>query len=372
MREQVHTDVAIWWHIRQHYSSIVDADLISAPGEVTRERLEMNDVNFLLGWDAVSAHMEEFDEASQHDRGHSDRMRELLRDPDLHVWPSGLLQDLCNDKGTYLKLVADSGIVPVAPTEVFDCRKSSSGDFARWATSAAKENGWKKYIAKPSPSSWSRGVETFEVEEETEEEDAPKSSSADADGATTTRLLKEYYEENRGARHIVLQPHLVGLENKPETRCFYFGDTFLYAVANYSVEDGIAQVTHHPEAASSTSLAERILPDEHWHSHKKLGHTVISECLSPKLDDDVPCLIRLDFGVHSGRDLLNAGDDEEDVVFLNEIEIVPTLYLDTKFDHDRDFVAEYSASFVKAATVATGTFFSDLDQIIATAKLTLR
>ena len=96
---ECHSDVAIWWWVATHYASSVEADLILAPRDVTRARLERNDVNLLLGWDAVSAHLEEFDGARRFPAGHGDAMAALLRDPACRVFPPGHLQDLCNAKG---------------------------------------------------------------------------------------------------------------------------------------------------------------------------------------------------------------------------------------------------------------------------------
>ena len=44
--------------MKQHFPD-VEADLIE-PREVSAKRLQSNDINLLLGWDACSAYMEEF------------------------------------------------------------------------------------------------------------------------------------------------------------------------------------------------------------------------------------------------------------------------------------------------------------------------
>jgi len=58
--EEVHTDVAIWWRLRTQFSGVRAELLTPGDGDITAERLRANDVNLLLGWDAVSAHIEEF------------------------------------------------------------------------------------------------------------------------------------------------------------------------------------------------------------------------------------------------------------------------------------------------------------------------
>ncbi|KAJ8600046.1 hypothetical protein CTAYLR_001818, partial [Chrysophaeum taylorii] len=342
LREIVHTDVAIWWHVRQHYGSVVEADLVSAPEEVTAARLGKNDVNLLLGWDAVSAHLEEADVAI----GHGENMRELLSSPESRVWPPGDLQALCNNKGDYMRLAEARGIA-IAPTEVYDCSGGPEA-FASFAVDVARRRGWTKFVAKPSPSSWSRGVETFST-----------------DGHDLEPALETYFAATvKGAKQIVLQRHLDGLEIHPETRCFYFDGAFMYAVANSRhPRDHPFEITDHPEAASTAPAGTpRALPPEFWRAHSRLGLEVVRDLLPDLRAFDgrelphFPWLVRCDVGMHDPKDLVNAADDADGgkAVFLNEIEIVPTLYLDPKFGHDRDFVAEYAAKFVKSAADAAG------------------
>ena len=107
--------MALWWWARTHYAQSLECDLIEGPGEVTRERLVKNDVNLLLGWDAVSAHLEEFDGSGGFEAGHGDRMAALLRDPRCKVIPPAAQQDLCNAKGNYVKACASQN-APTAPT----------------------------------------------------------------------------------------------------------------------------------------------------------------------------------------------------------------------------------------------------------------
>lgn len=350
--------VAIWWHVRQHYRSIVDADLILAPAEVTADRLAQNDVNLLLGWDAVSAHLEEHSPESEGDdqgdrnlrEGHGVVMRQLLLAPSSRVWPPAPLQELCNNKGAYLRLAEARGVA-VAPTEVFNCTGATAQRFARFAVASAERRGWSRFVAKPSPSSWSRGVEVF-----------------DADAVNLAELLVAYFGRVRGALHVVLQLHLSGLEAMPETRCFFFGSTFLYAVANSRHAQGLPEILDHPEASSTAPTdSPRHLPPDFWRPHKRLGERVVRDVL-PALKafdgrhvDGFPWVVRLDLGIHPAADLVNANDNDGDVVFLNEIEIVPTLYLDAKFGHEHDFIAEYAAKFVKSAALAAGIDCPELD-----------
>lgn len=293
LRETVHTDIAIWWYVCQHYAC-VDADLIVAPGDVTRARLRRNDVNLLLGWDAVSAHLEEHG-AEQADEGHGNAMAQLLLDPASRVWPPANLQKLCNNKGDYMKRVEACGLT-VAPTEVFECDGSTPAAFAAYAVHTARCREWTKFVAKPSPSSWSRGVESFVL---------PDERDLDATASLFTSLTDYYEGAVRGAKQLVLQRHIAGLEDSPETRCFFFGRDFLYAVANSRHPTGKPTVvTDHPESASGAPPGDRALPPVYWAAHRRLAQRVVDDVL-PRLKaldgktelPDFPWLVRCDLGM---------------------------------------------------------------------------
>ena len=305
--------MALWWWARTHYDQSVECDLIEGPGEVTRERLVKNDVNLLLGWDAVSAHLEEFDGSGGFEAGHGDRMAALLRDPRCKVFPPAALQDLCNAKGNYVKACASQN-VPTAPTVVYDC--ASIEDGAQFAIDAAAKQGWKKFVVKPSPSSWSRGVEAF----------LTKSAQVNP------QRVEKYFRENEpSAKSILVQRHLGGLARLPETRCFFVGGEFAYAVANSTHSPGKKfDLTSCPESASS-----RDLPAKYWRPHAALAKRVLDEVLPPLYSFDgrrnlcaerYAWPVRVDVGTHARADLDGLAEPSESrkqTCFVNEVEIVP-------------------------------------------------
>merc|ERR1719440_743659 len=124
--EMVHSDVAIWWHLKQNYPN-VEATLIEPP-DVTKEILEANDINFLLGWDAVSAHIDEFaglDEEKM-EPGFAEKMKDLLRAPSSKCWPPASVQDLINMKA-YIQVAEENGIL-VPPTVVCQAPETRSAE----------------------------------------------------------------------------------------------------------------------------------------------------------------------------------------------------------------------------------------------------
>ena len=114
----------------------------------------------------------------------------------------------------------------------------------------------------------------------------------------------------------------------------------------------------------------------HWRSHAALAKSVVDGVVPPfqtlagaPMAQPSPWLIRVDVGVHAAGDLDNGCDanapdkaKKRRVCFVNEIEIVPTLYLDDKFKHDKDFLAIYARGFLKTAFEAAGRPFPDANQ----------
>ena len=389
LRETVHTDIAIWWYIKQHYAESVDAELLHGT-DVTALRLAKNDVNILLGWDAVSAYLEEAQsEDDPKKNGYGAKMASLLRKPQSKIWPPASLRDLCDNKGDYLRYLEEKGI-PIAPTYVYennntdvdeekisseeekkkkkhpgppmsaatqdaqppkkrrrldflghayDLKQTERDRFAAVILAQVRQRGWPKIVVKPSPSSWSRGVECF-----------------DLDDKDIHASLATYYDGVHKAKQIIVQRHLEGLETNPETRCFFFGTDFLYAVANATFDDEVT-ITDHPEAATGGHAESgRRLPAEYFEDHKSLAKRVIDCLPDSKAFDGVnlgQCLLRIDVGLHDSRDLVNTTTDGP-TVFINEIEPVPTLYLDPKFGHARDFIAEYADRIVTTAADVLG------------------
>ena len=145
LRETVHTDIAIWWYIKQHYAESVDAELLHGT-DVTALRLAKNDVNILLGWDAVSAYLEEAQsEDDPKKNGYGAKMASLLRKPQSKIWPPASLRDLCDNKGDYLRYLEEKGI-PIAPTYVYE---NNNTDVDEEKISSEEEKKKKKHPGPP-------------------------------------------------------------------------------------------------------------------------------------------------------------------------------------------------------------------------------
>jgi len=340
--EMVHSDVAIWWYLKQHYPN-VEASLIEPP-EVTKEILEANDINFLLGWDAVSAHIDEFagkefGDDSEVEPGFAAKMKELLRAPSSKCWPPASVQDLINMKA-YTKVAEEKGI-PVPPTIVCQDAEIRS---AKALIPKILEKGWKSLITKPVPSSWSAGLECYEDMKDV------------VDDPTD---LDQYFENQKSATVILAQECISGMEKYPETRVYWFGDEFMYSVANIKKE----KITDSPESYAYAD-GSGTLDEKYWKPAKELSELVKAKVLpelrgfnGQKLSSSYPWLMRIDVGMHDSGltdNVMGPQWQGKMVRFLNEVESAPTLYLDARFKHPVDWIAYYCQKCVETAYEVTG------------------
>jgi hypothetical protein len=345
--EMVHSDVAIWWHLKQNYPN-VEAVLIdpSKPPEVTKEILEANDINFLLGWDAVSAHIDEFagdqfgEEEPGVEAGFAEKMKEILKAPSSKCWPPAEVQDLINMKA-YIQ-VAESKDILVPPTIV--CTEAESRSAAALIPKI-QERGWKALITKPVPSSWSAGLECF---------DSMKDVVADPSD------LQQYFENQKTAKVILAQECIYGMDKYPETRVYWFGDEFMYSVAN--IKNG--KITESPESYAYAD-GSGTLDEKYWKPAKELGEIVKKEVLpelrgfnGQKLSCSYPWLMRIDIGMHdkglTDKVISEKWEKGKIVRFLNEVESGPTMYLDARFKHPVDWISFYAQKCVETAYEVTG------------------
>jgi hypothetical protein len=341
--DKVHSDVAIWWFLKTHYPA-VEAMLIEPDKDVEgfKAKLEANDINISLGWDAVSAHIDEFGSAAFGEeckvgKGYAEQMKEILRSPKSKCWPPASVQDLVNNKA-YIEVAKEKGI-PVPPT--IRCEEGRS---AEKLLPAVQEKGWKNLIVKPVPSSWSAGLEVFDPVDKLYKNPKP---------------LVEYFKKQETAKVILAQECLEGMETYPEVRCYWFGDEYMYTVGN--IKNG--KITDSPEAYRYEDGSGTL--DSKWADPARALATMVKQRVLPelrgfqgqKLSCSYPWLMRIDVGMHDEGltdKEMKADWEGKTVHFLNEVESAPTLYLDDRFGHPKNWIEFYTRKIVETAYEVTG------------------
>ena len=337
----------------------MQADLI-LPAEITAARLQSNDINLLLGYDAVSAHIEEFDGDGDDDdedeglglrAGRGQRMAQLLAADSSRVWPPAAVHALVNRKSNYLLKAAAAGI-RIAPTEVVVPRsvvaagqQTEAAALAYAVLSKAQRRGWRRFVVKPVPSSWGRAVTRFET--------------AGLSWPSGLGPLEAYCAQPlvTGSEELLVQDWMAGFVHQPETRCFFWGGEFLYAVANCTV--GPAGEAHCSEvAAASDCAAGPQLPEAYWRPAVEIGRALHERVLprlvgfnGQQLSRQFLWMLRVDVGLQpTGDRPATAGGG----AFLNEVEAVPTLYIDRSFRHAEDHLTAWARRCVEAAAEVVG------------------
>merc|ERR1719281_747952 len=173
--------------------------------------------------------------------------------------------------------------------------------------------------------------------------------------------LQQYFDKQKTAKVILAQECIHGMEKYPETRVYWFGDEFMYSVAN--IKNG-KKITDSPESYAYAD-GSGTLAAKYWKPAKELGEIVRDKVLpelrgfnGQKLSCKYPWLMRIDIGMHDGgvTDKVASQTWQKGKMtrFLNEVESGPTLYLDARFKHPIDWISFYAQKCVETAYEVTG------------------
>jgi len=294
-----HCDVALAWWIHKH-SLDIKVDIIDGPG-ITLERLRSNDINFYLGYNAVSTIIENNDQ--------TDCILQAFREAG-NTGPDWDFEEFILQKSRYMKKCMDAG-VPMAPT-IFAEKSERSPESL---LTQIKERGWNTFVMKQSESGFCLGFLKLKVE------DCEKDPS----------ILTTYFADYENCPEFIVQEAVEGFTRNWETRCFWYNGKFLYAIANMA-------------AVSSGDGAERIItgddiPQEFLENAKRIGEQALKCLPDMKVQGggSVPMiLVRTDIGCSDGQmyDKDCKWNPAEKTFFLNEIEPSSTTYFvrHLKFD----------------------------------------
>lgn len=294
-----HCDVAVAWWIHKHCPDL-QVDIMESR-EITTKRLQANDVNFLMGYNACSAYVE--------NNEHSTRNIKALEECGNTV-PTLEQENFILYKSRYMKACMEAG-VPMAPT-IFSMKGKRS---PKGLLNEIKDRGWKTFVLKLSESGFSLGFMKLTVEECEQD----------------PRILKTYFKDNQQCTEFIVQEAIEGFTRNWETRCFWYNGQFLYAIANMA-------------AVSTEDGAERIvtgsdIPAEFLENAKRIGQEAI-KCLPPTrcpTGGEIPnIIVRTDIGCSDSQihDKDYNWDPNGKTFFLNEIEPSSTTYFvrHLKFD----------------------------------------
>jgi hypothetical protein len=299
-QDHISADVAIAWYIHKNYPDIT-VDFV-LPGDISRERLQSNLCNFIIGYDCLDA----MSEGAVKFAVVTDAFKTCG-----NIMPSWEVQEAIYMKSGYMNEAARLG-VPMAPT-IFapkDTREPQA------LLQEIKDRGWQQFVMKQSYGYGSAGFAKLSVSE----------------CEANPEILKDYFKEHSECPEYVVQEFIAGFCRNWEVRCFWFNGEFQYAIANRAA-------VSLKEGEKCGVIAQDEIPVEFLENAKRVGKQALDalpQLLTPNGQPIRMTLVRTDIGCCDSEihDKDTHWDPNAKTFFLNEIEYGGTTYFPRalKFD----------------------------------------
>jgi hypothetical protein len=308
-------DVAIGLYLEAKYPGVI-IDYIT-PDQISTRRFKKNSINFIIIYDLLEAfHLS--------DKKHFNTFKNALKKSN-NIYPPYEYQKFINNKCEYYKYLGKKNI-PVAPTHCITKEKWYSRNpdlYVSNLLTKVKNNKWESIIAKPV-----YGQESI---------DFAKFMKCSSNGLDSCKKKLIKYLDVRMPKYksIVIQEYIPGFDkNNPEIRTFFINGVFRYSIVTHSRTNGIQPVQ---EGGSYK------MPNENYAEVRKLSQTVMDSL--PKLDLPGklrnPIVTRIDIG--SGLAGAPMG------YFVNEVEFVPSLYVEQIDNNKFPILQEIGESLLSVA-----------------------
>jgi len=289
------------------------------PDEISIKRFQQNDLNYIIIYDLLeSFHLS--------DKSKFEKFKNVLKNSN-NVYPPYDYQKFINNKCSYYKYLAKKNI-PVAPTYCITKNKWLKRDSESYVNKLIKKinrNKWESVIAKPVYGQESKDFAKFVTNKNCE--------SCDSDGIDSQKgRIKKYLAKNIPKyKSIVIQEYIPGFDkSNPEYRTYFIDGIYAYTVVttNQLVETPVQEGGNYK------------VPTDQWNYIMKFSKHVMNSLPKLKLPSlyQFPILTRIDIG--SGL------KDVPFTFFVNEVEFVPSLYIE---DQSFPVVEEIAKSLLAVA-----------------------
>jgi glutathione synthase/RimK-type ligase-like ATP-grasp enzyme len=287
----VPADVAIGLYIESKYPDI-KIDYIT-PDEISTRRFKKNDLVFIIIYDLLEAfHLTKKDNFNKF---------KLALQNSNNVYPPYQYQKFINNKCVYYKYLANKGL-PVAPTQCVTKEKWYTRNPKMYISnliSRMKHNKWESIIAKPVYGQESKDFAKFL---------ACKSNGLECQ---RKKLLNYFAKNIPKYKSIVIQEYIKGFDkSNPEIRTYFINGVYYYSII--TTADDVEQPVQEG--------GKYQIPNDKWKYAMELAKQVMDSLPKIDLTNKYPILTRIDLG--SG--LLNVPH----TLFVNEVEFVPSLYIE--------------------------------------------
>lgn len=286
-------DVAIGIYIESMYPDVI-IDYIT-PDEISTRRFKKNHIVFVIIYDLLEAfHLSDPEKFKKY--------KNALKNSD-NVYPPYEYQKFINNKCKYYRYLANHNI-PVAPTYCVSREKllkRNPEEYVSRLISKVKRNNWESIIAKPVYGQESVAFAKF------------MNCGTTGVGCHKKRMLKYFSNTIPKYKEVVIQEYIKGFDkNNPEYRMFFINGKYMYCIV--TTDDKVSGPVQ--------ENGKFKVPDDIYRYVISFANQVMN--ILPKLDLPgeyrSPIVTRIDIG--SGLEGVPYG------LFINEIEFVPSLYVD--------------------------------------------
>jgi len=284
-------DVAMGLYIESKYPNI-KVDYIT-PDEISTRRFKQNDLVFIIIYDLLEAfHLTKKDNFN--------KFKSALKNSN-NVYPPYNYQKFINNKCIYYKYLGKKGL-PVAPTHCVTKEKWYTKNPKMYISNLitkVKHNKWESIIAKPVYGQESKDFAKFI---------ACKKNGLECQ---KNHLLRYFSKNVPKYKSIVIQEYIKGFDkSNPEIRTYFINGKYMYSIITTSddvelpVQEG----------------GKFEIPQDKWNYAMELARKVMDSLPKIDLNSKYPILTRIDLG--SGL------ESEKFSLFVNEVEFVPSLYIE--------------------------------------------
>lgn len=316
--KEINTDIAIAFSIRHRFPNI-KVDIIE-PKDISLARLTKNDINYILGFDHVSALNESPYVKKYSGKQGVQKLDAIYKNPSSKVFPSFPFLSFIWDKKKYLQTLEKHNI-PIIPTLFV---KSNVSIPKLVKDIQAKK--WKEFIIKPNGGTEKIGVEKFSIK----------------DILNDNYDLKNYINTNSKLYNdFLLQPLINGFFKYGEIKTYWMNGNYSYAV---NVRD-------------QNTGTDGFIYDDLIRTTENIDHILLQKCIRigekaieviPKLGFNkkkvIPAMVRIDFAFE-----FKGNSKQPSKIYLNEIEHQDAGSLTENENVSYPYVEIMADTFVKKA-----------------------
>jgi hypothetical protein len=315
---KVPADVAIGMYIKHFFPNTDDFKIVIdfiEPEQISLKRFKQNCINFVIIYDLLEC----FHLGS---KANFAKFKDALKNAD-NVYPPYAYQKFINNKCTYYKYLSQKKI-PVAPTHCITKQKWLTRDsdaYTNKLINKIQNNKWESFIAKPVYGQESKDFAKFMKVE----------GCGNDEFCNKTRLQKYLAKNIPKYKSIIIQEYIPGFDkDNPEYRLYFIDGIYAYCVVT---TNDLVETPKQEGGKYSVKKSD-------WDYLMKFGKHVMNSL--PKFNlpglNKNPILTRIDVGTGL--------HDVPKSFFVNEVEFVPSLYIE---DQNFPVVEEIAKSLVEVA-----------------------